>query len=346
MSSQAPSRTVDDAVSRFIDELSSYLATATSNEAESCKLNPYLRNRPGHRKWPHPASTEEEILQREKTCYSLGYRKQIADKLSKGISLRPSSSDKEGFCGAHFTIPAGLCRPGESQEDFKDRLSNTISRHGVNALAKTALCLGTSRPEYELGDLVVAKLASDMATTGNFRGVWIARQVETYGALGPATSFCKEAYNVQKQHIRDSSIPQGDPVGDIIHSRMPLSVASIQSLTQDLKDRFKATYGSELEVEALEWNSEAARERLQKRLADSHIRGHWEETMDFAAPDMIRIRNENDDEKLLDLDAVTIEIVNDGTSFEDWLPKLKISQRENESVDWDDEDERWHRGGV
>jgi hypothetical protein len=160
-----------------------------------------------------------------------------------------------------------------------------------------------------------------MATTNDFRSDWIKRQVDTQSAPDKAVNFCTEAYKVQKQHIRESSIPQGDPVGNIIHSRMPLSVASIQSLTQDLKDRFKATYGAELEVEALEWNSEAARERLQKRLADSHISGHWEETMDFAAPDMIRIRDENDDEKLLDLDAVTIEIVNDGKSFEDWLPK-------------------------
>lgn len=176
-------------------------------------------------------------------------------------------------------------------------------------------------PEYKLGGVVVAKLASDMATTGNFRGDWIARQVEIHGALGPATSFCKEAYNVQKQHIRDSSIPQGDPVGDVIHSRMPLSVASIQSLTQDLKDRFKTTYGSELKVEALEWNSEAARERLRMRLAYSQISEDWQETMDFAAPDMITFRGQNGDEKLLDLDAVTFEIVDDEKSFEDWLPK-------------------------
>lgn len=260
-------------------------------------------------------------MQREETFYRLGYRQQIADALSSSISLQPSSSNKEGFCGAHFTIPASLCRPGESQEDFEDRLSDTISRHGVNALAKTSLCLGTSMPEYKLGGVVVAKLASDMATTGNFRGDWIARQVEIHGALGPATSFCKEAYNVQKQHIRDSSIPQGDPVGDVIHSRMPLSVASIQSLTQDLKDRFKTTYGSELKVEALEWNSEAARERLRMRLAYSQISEDWQETMDFAAPDMITFRGQNGDEKLLDLDAVTFEIVDDEKSFEDWLPK-------------------------
>jgi hypothetical protein len=319
MSSQTP--TAPDAVAHFIDVVSENLATDESYRVQSYALNPYLAKRPGHKHWPHIASTEEEVLQREETFYRLGYRQQIADALSSSISLQPSSSNKEGFCGAHFTIPASLCRPGESQEDFEDRLSDTISRHGVNSLAKTALCLGTSRPEYELGDLVVAKLASDMATTNDFRSDWIKRQVDTQSAPDKAVNFCTEAYNVQKQHIRESSIPQGDPVGNIIHSRMPLSVASIQSLTQDLKDRFKATYGAELEVEALEWNSEAARERLQKRLADSHISGHWEETMDFAAPDMIRIRDENDDEKLLDLDAVTIEIVNDGKSFEDWLPK-------------------------
>lgn len=319
MSSQTP--TAPDAVAHFIDVVSENLATDESYRVQSYALNPYLAKRPGHKHWPHIASTEEEVLQREETFYRLGYRQQIADALSSSISLQPSSSNKEGFCGAHFTIPASLCRPGESQEDFEDRLSDTISRHGVNSLAKTALCFGTSRPEYELGDLVVAKLASDMATTNDFRSDWIKRQVDTQSAPDKAVNFCTEAYNVQKQHIRESSIPQGDPVGNIIHSRMPLSVASIQSLTQDLKDRFKATYGAELEVEALEWNSEAARERLQKRLADSHISGHWEETMDFAAPDMIRIRDENDDEKLLDLDAVTIEIVNDGKSFEDWLPK-------------------------
>lgn len=110
-------------------------------------------------------------------------------------------------------------------------------------------------------------------------------------------------------------------VRDLQYSRKPLIVTSVRSLSQDLKDHFKTTYGSELDVEAVEWNPEAACEGLQKRLANRHISEGWEETMNFVAPDMIRIRDENDDEKLLDLDAVTIESVDDGKSLEDWLPK-------------------------